>query len=186
MSSKRDILSSPRPSVFTPILRRWFTDERTRELQERRELYDAVRKRYAASPWAGEYPKCTSLTKFVDTVKPVVDEAAAHLPEELQNALYSTWADVLRLEDVLYDLPEWPASMTMKEAVKFREALRAQEYFLANDERCSAELIDALLLIFTVIAQELPKSKAKEESSSLFRLSTCSKTLVSSRSTSPT
>jgi hypothetical protein len=54
-----------------------------------------------------------------------------------------------------------PDSMNMKEGVEFRNALRAQEYFLANDERCSAELVDALVLIFTEIARGLPEIKSE-------------------------
>jgi hypothetical protein len=161
MSSKREILRPPRPSVFTPIIRRWFTDERARELQETRELYDAVCKRYAASSWAGGYPKCTAFRALVDAVKADVDHAAVHLPEELQNVLFATWSDVLRLEDVLFEPPEWPDAMTMKEAVEFRNALRAQGYFLANDERCSAELADALLMIFPAIAGDLPAIRSE-------------------------
>ena len=162
--SGRDKLAAlrpPRPSVFTPFFRRWFTDERERELRETRELYDEVCRRFAASPWAGDYKTATAFRKLIDTVTPVIDQAAAHLPKELQNALFRTWTAVIQLEEALYEPPEWPDSMTMKEAVEFRDALRAQEYFLANDERCSAELIDALVLIFTEIARELPEIKSE-------------------------
>ena len=162
--SGRDKLAAlrpPRPSVFTPFFRRWFTDERERELRETRELYDEVCRRFAASPWAGDYKTATAFRKLIDTVTPVIDQAAAHLPKELQNALFATWTAVIQLEEVLYEPPEWPDSMTMKEGVEFRNALRAQEYFLANDQRCSAELVDALVLIFTEIARELPEIKSE-------------------------
>ena len=162
--SGRDKLAAlrpPRPSVFTPFFRRWFTDERERELRETRELYDEVCRRFAASPWAGDYKTATAFRKLIDTVTPVIDQAAAHLPKELQNALFATWTAVIQLEEALYEPPEWPNSMTMKEGVEFRNALRAQEYFLANDQRCSAELVDALVLIFTEIARGLPEIKSE-------------------------
>ena len=162
--SGRDKLAAlrpPRPSVFTPFFRRWFTDERERELRETRELYDEVCRRFAASPWAGDYKTATAFRKLIDTVTPVIDQAAAHLPKELQNALFATWTAIIQLEEALYEPPEWPDSMTMKEGVAFRNALRAQEYFLANDQRCSAELVDALVLIFTEIARGLPEIKSE-------------------------
>jgi DNA helicase HerA-like ATPase len=162
--SGRDKLAAlrpPRPSVFTPFFRRWFTDERERELRETRQLYDEVSRRFAASAWAGDYRTAAAFRKLIDTVTPVIDEAAAHLPKELQDALFATWTEVIRLEEVLYEPSEWPAAMTMKEGVELRKALRAQEYFLANDERCSAELTNAVLLMFTEIARELPAIKSE-------------------------
>ncbi len=158
---KLSVLRRPRPSAFTPFFRRWFTDERERELRETRELYDEVCRRFASSAWAGDYKTATAFRKIVDTVTSEVDQAAAHLPEEVKNALFATWTNVLQLEEVLYEPPEWPDAMTMKEGVEFRNALRAQEHFLANDKRCSAELIDALVLIFTEIARELPEIKSE-------------------------
>jgi hypothetical protein len=79
MSSKRDILRPPRPSVFTPFLRRWFTDERARELQETRELYKRVRQGFAASAWdKGDYTKDTDFSRLFDTVEKAIDNDVSH------------------------------------------------------------------------------------------------------------
>jgi hypothetical protein len=124
----RSKLRFARPSVFTPFLRRWFTDERALELAETRRLYDIVSRRYAASAWAGDQPR--AFRHIIDTLTADIDRASQHLPKEVRDAFFATWCQVIELEEVLYDPPDvdWNAPLTLKEAVDLRNFLRAQEY----------------------------------------------------------
>jgi hypothetical protein len=153
----------PSPSVFTPFLRRWFMDERARELYETRQLYDEVRRRYAASRWAGDHTTATAFRRVIDTLTVQIDGAAQHLTKDVQDALFAAWCQVIELEEVLYAPPDvdWSAPLTLKEGVELRNFLRAQEYFLAHDERVSAELIDAIAAVFVGLAGDLPETKAE-------------------------
>jgi Type IV secretion-system coupling protein DNA-binding domain len=157
-------LRPPRPSTYTPFFRRWFGNEAARERRETVELHESVRRCYEASAWAGDYKTATAFRKLMDALTPAIDDAAAHLPTELKNALFGTWCQVLQLEAAIYPPPEidWSLPMTPKEAVELRSALRAQEYFLAHSERCSIELIDAIGTIFVEIARALPPMQSAD------------------------
>ena len=100
---------------------------------------------------------------MVETLKAEIDEASQHLPKDVQRRFFSRLVPGHQLEKVLFEPPDidWNAPLTLKEEVELRNRLRAQEYFLAHDERCSAELIDAMSTVFQMLAGELPEMKTE-------------------------
>jgi hypothetical protein len=143
------------PSPFTPFLRR-FTDERARDLSETKALYEEVRSAYLASHWAQE-DAIERVNGFVaEWVGKVVDLPA--LPS-IGEALDRCQKEVLALESTIFTAPNinWDiAVLSLKEQVDLRRFLRAQQHFLANDDRVSDLLTTALGNVFGGIIGELP------------------------------
>src|SRR5581483_4598790 len=131
------------PSAFTPFLRR-FTDERARDLSETRALYEEVRAAHLASLWSKD-EAVERVNGFVaDWVGKVVG-----LPKSkaILEALDRCQRAVLALETTIFASPkvDWDiAVLSLKEQVDLRRFLRAQQHFLANDDRVSDLLTTAL------------------------------------------
>jgi hypothetical protein len=143
------------PSPFTPFLRR-FTDERARDLSETVALYNEVRVAHLASVWSQQ-----------DAVERVSNLLAGWIGEavELPNSLVLAKAldrcqqDVLALETTIFTSPkiDWDiAVLSLKEQVDLRRFLRAQQHFLANDDRVSNQLVTALGNVMGGIIEQLP------------------------------
>ena len=111
-----------RPSVYMP-LRRWFTNERERKLQETRDLYAILRAPQRA------------LTATPISVGAEVYDQFACAPRALHPPLCRAMDAPIRSERYIFDLPE-PAleRMSLKEFVDYRNLLRFKEYFFANEE----------------------------------------------------
>ena len=143
------------PSPFTPFLRR-FTDERARDLSETIALYNEVRSAYLASAWSKENA-IERVSNFVaDWIGKVVDLPASMT---LATALDRCQQEVLALETTIFSSPkiDWDiATLSLKEQVDLRRFLRAQQHFLANDERVSEKLATALGNVFAGIIGTLP------------------------------
>ena len=143
------------PSTFTPFLRR-FTDERARDLSETIALYNEVRSKFLASVWSQEDVIESVNTVIAERVADVVDLPAS---PALLRALDTCQQTILRLETTLFTAPniEWNvATLSLKEQVDLRRFLRAQQHFLANDDRISSLLVDALGNVFAGIISALP------------------------------
>ena len=153
MSSKLPIYTPPSP--FTPFLRR-FTDERARDLSDTIALYNEVRAAYRASAWAHAEAIERVNGFIVSSIGEVVELPNDHT---LAVALDRCQAAVLALETTIFSSPEidWNiATLSLKEQVDLRRFLRAQQHFLGNDERISAQLALALGNVFGGIIGELP------------------------------
>ena len=143
------------PSPFTPFLRR-FTDERARDLSETIALYNEVRTLHLASAWSKE-DATERVSNFVaDWMGKVVE-----LPNSvmLGKALDRCQQEVLALETTIFSSPkiDWDiATLSLKEHVDLRRFLRAQQHFLANEDRVSDRLVTALGNVFGGIISELP------------------------------
>jgi hypothetical protein len=142
-------------SPFTPFLRR-FTDERARDLSETVALYNEVRATYHATHWSHE--------DAIDRVNGCVAEwvgKVVDLPESpaLMEAFDRCQKAVLALETTIFTFPEinWDiATLSLKEQVDLRRFLRAQQHFVANDDRVSDLLTTALGNVFGGLITELP------------------------------
>ena len=153
MSSK--LPSYQPPSPFIPFLRR-FTDERARDLSETRALYEEVRAAHSASLWSKE--------DAIERVNGFVAEwvgKVVGLPESkvILEALNRCQKEVLALETTIFTLAkiDWDiAILSLKDQVDLRRFLRAQQHFLANDDRVSGLLTTALGNVFGGIISELP------------------------------
>ncbi len=142
-------MSSEGPFVYTPFFRR-FTDERARDSNETRELYESVRARYLSSTYSNE-----------DAIKKFVLFIAKELETPLRVAFCVVMDDILRLEDSIFGFPEVNLDhLSLKEQVDLNRLLRAKDYFFAHEDQVLKSLLEALKLIFTHIAGQLPKSLA--------------------------
>ena len=153
MSSKLPPYQAPSP--FTPFLRR-FTDERARDLSETRALYEEVRAAHLASLWSKEDAIERVNGFIVEWVEKVVG-----LPElkAILGALDRCQKEVLALETTIFTPAkiDWDiAVLSLKEQVDLRRFLRAQQHFLANDDRVSGLLATALGNVFGGIISEFP------------------------------
>lgn len=155
-----------RPSVYTPFLRR-FTDERALDLADTLALFDKVSAAHKASVWSKPHA--------IKGVNALIAESIAEafeLPQSqtLLHALDTCQKAVLANEVTIFSAPEsrWNiASLSLREQVDLRRFLRAQQHFLANDDKVSELLANALRNVFGGIVSGLP-SVANEKSDSAF------------------
>lgn len=143
----------PKPSAFTPFLRR-FTDERARDLEETKQLYEHVRARHLASRYVDE---ATIYKIGVEICAPFMDELWAPLDEAVYQAVY----ELLVLETAIFDCPKLDfdaAHLSLKEQVDLRHYLRSKEHFLAHEEKALALLKQGLTRIFKAVSERLPQT----------------------------
>jgi hypothetical protein len=147
--------SSSSVSVYTPFLRR-FTDERALELADTAALYQSVRTSWRKSLWA-----------LPDAVERLSNNIAGHIAEEVElpdsrtlcGALDRCQQDLIALESTIFSCPEidlFGSTLSLKEQVDLRHFLRAQEYFLANQDRVSDLFARTVLSLFAGIIDDLP------------------------------
>lgn len=139
-----------RVSVFEPFFSRR-TDHRSAELQETEQLYERVRRRHAASRYADE----EAGKEFRLSLFSRVEE---RIPLGLRAEFYGPFFELLMLEKTIFDLPEFHPSLSLKEMVELRGALRRKEHFYANEERIIDLLSEGIELIFGEIAHNLPQA----------------------------
>ena len=150
------------PSPFTPFLRR-FTDERARDLSETKALYEEVRAAHLASLWSKE----DAIGRVNGFVAELVGKVVG-LPESkvILEALDRCQKAALALETTIFTSPKvnWDiAVLSLKEQVDLRRFLRAQQHFLANDDRVSDLLATALGNVFGGIISELPAMPGNDD-----------------------
>ncbi len=164
MSSKLPPFQPPSP--FIPFLRR-FTDERARDLSETITLYNEVRAAHLVSLWSQD--------DAIERVNGFVAEwigKVVSLPDTpiLLQALDRCQQAVLALESTIFTFPkiDWDiAILSLKEQVDLRRFLRAQQHFLANDDRVSDLLTTALGNVFGGLISELPAIPASTDDPTL-------------------
>ena len=144
----------PRPSVFTPFIRR-FTDEHAREIAETRTLYNEVRAAHLASPFASDESRITIGSGIYQMIDDVV-------PEGLMRPFIFAIDDILKAENVIFGFQEIDfdvARLSMKEGVDLRRFLRAKQYFFANQDRIIPALENGIARVLGGIADGLPQSE---------------------------
>jgi hypothetical protein len=138
----------PKESVFNPFFRRFFTNERARELEETAQLYAGVRARHAA------------LTYTPIAIGTEVYRYFNYLPAPLQPPLCVALDALIKGERYIFELPEPDIErMSLKEFVEFRTFLRTKEYFFANSETMVRLLTECLVRIFGAVAEVLPQAE---------------------------
>lgn len=141
----------PKPSVFTPFLRR-FTDEKSRDIAETKALYEAVTARHRATRWSKD-------EAAEDLAEYIFGEIDAPVPKTLGVPTFDLIAELLKLEKPIFDTPESDldfSSLSLKELVDLRRFLRAQEHFLDHEDKTLSALIGQLLGILDGVMGELP------------------------------
>jgi hypothetical protein len=136
-----------RISVFEPFFGRH--DHRTAEQQETEELYQQARRLHAAFRYAGE--EAFKAYKFE-----LFGRFEESLPENLRSSFFATLAVLLWMETTIFSEPEYPPSLSLKEMVELRAALRRKAHFHANEGRILERLEEGVLGILEHIAGLLP------------------------------
>ena len=135
----------PKPSVFTPIFRR-FTNERQREFDETRQLYDWVR---------SEQDRFTE-TKL--TVGKRIYRNFEEFPDVVRTALAEAMYDLLIAQEHIWELATPNLErLNMQEFVDYRNMLYAKQYFFMNQERLLQAIEETLRRVLYWIAIELPQ-----------------------------
>lgn len=145
----------PRPSVFTPFLRR-FTDEKSRDIAETRALYEAVTSRHRETRWLKE-------EAIEDLAEYLLGEIAVPIPETLGIPTFELIVELLKLEKPIFEAPPTDLDFTalsLKELVDLRRFLRAQEHFLDHEDKTLDILAGHILGILDGVMGELPKLDA--------------------------
>jgi len=145
---------SPPHDVFTPFSRR-FTDEQARSSQELKQLYRRVTNAHRASPWGRE-----------DAVDRVAGEILEWLRSQtdllkyasLQEGVEICVRELLMAETTVFGVsardPAQPLSF--RERVELNQSLRAQEHFLAHQERVADLLIGVVGNVAGAVVQSVP------------------------------
>jgi hypothetical protein len=145
----------PRPSVYTPFLRR-FTDEAAREVGETIDLYRQVQSEHSKSLWAQS-----------DVVERINSHCAEIVGKVVTLPSYTPFLEALDRcqlaligqEETIISFPavDWSrARLSMKEQVDLNRFLRAKQHFLANQDRVFELWITALCNVCGGLIQELP------------------------------
>lgn len=135
-----------KPSVSTPLFRRFFGNEAAREMEETRLLVAQLRAR--PNPYTPLDMGAGVYRFFSDTHEP------------LRSALATALDGVVRGETYMFDLPEArPERMTLKEFADYRNFLRHKQYFFDNHEQIAELLHQCLVRIFCAIAEVLPQTE---------------------------
>ncbi len=141
-------------SVFTPFFRR-FTDEHARELADTLALYREVRRAHASSPWA----QSDAIDRLSETVLRDVT-STTDLPKAavVLDALCKCLKDVLAQETAIFCFPHEVnlSVLSLRERVDLRRFLRAQQHFLANEDRVVDMLAGAVSAVLAGIVDALP------------------------------
>jgi len=80
------------------------------------------------------------------------------IPEPLRRDFYPTLATILMLEQTIFKMPEFRPSLSLKEMVELRDALRRKEHFHANEGRILGLLAESVVNILSYIAAPLPET----------------------------
>lgn len=130
-------------STFTPFSR-WFTDEKTRELDETRQLYAWVKAQQ------------DRFTETPVTVGRRVYEYLADLPPDIRDHFSFALHDLVGAED-FWRLPEPDfGRMSLKEFVEYRNLLHRKQYFFANQAEVLQLFQEGLVRLLYGVARELP------------------------------
>lgn len=143
-------MSRWQPSVFTPFFSR-FTNQKAAELQETEELYQRASRLHARFQYADE--ETARAFRFE-----LFSRFEERVPEPLRSAFYATLAVFLRLETTIFELPPFEPSLSLREMVELRDALRRKQNFHANEERILGLLSDCVVAILEHIAELLPEA----------------------------
>ena len=141
-----------RPSVFTPFLRR-FTDERSLDLAETRELFRNVTSRHRVSGYADD----DSIKRLTQAI---MDELAVDVPDVLWHPVCGLVIDILEHEKPMFQVLDSDIELeklSLKELVDLKRFLRSQEYFLNHSDRACEELSEIIVFIIEDVLSALPK-----------------------------
>jgi hypothetical protein len=141
--------------VFTPFLRR-FTDERTRSTRETRALYNRVTEAHRKSRWGRPGALEEVSNAIVSAVSERID-LPPHIP--LAEALDTCQHELLSRETTIFDTPavDFSKPLSLKEQVDLNRYLRAQEHFLAHQDRAHELIADTIGNVMEAVIRAVPR-----------------------------
>src|SRR4051812_27854938 len=133
---------------FVPFAR-WFTNEKQRELDETRQMYEWVKQQQAQFDLSAS-----------DIALKLYNQFMRNLPHDLSEALGLAAFDTLVLETFLTEVPA-PAfeRMSLKEFVEYRSLLHKKLYFFMNKRELLDLQYDGMVRVFGGMIRELPLSQ---------------------------
>ncbi len=141
----------PRPSTYTPFFRRFFVDEKAREVAETKQLYKKVSKHFAASTWGDRSARYELYDNIIDRI----EERGGGIPHSVKSHFIELIKGLIEEEDYFFpiDEPEWP--LLLEEQAELRARLRHQEYFLTHKDKCTDALAHGIAVLVSDIGGEL-------------------------------
>ena len=137
-------------SVYEPFFNRR-TDHKSAELQETEELYRRASRLHARFKYSDEE---VLKARRYELFEPIEEQ----IPQSLRSSFYATLTVLLRMEQTIFELPEFHPSLSLKEMVEFRDALRRKEHFHTNEKRILDLLEESVINILAYIAAPLPET----------------------------
>jgi Type IV secretion-system coupling protein DNA-binding domain len=142
-----------RPSAATPLLRR-FGDERARDTEDLRRLYDRVQRQHFSSPLSAPNAEAAFAASILDL-------AEEKLPPSCMPRAATAVRELLDLEPHLFRMPEPRFDfLNLKEAADLRNFLRRKERFHGHEARITEALRGSLTTVFRWIGSMLPDCEA--------------------------
>ena len=142
------------PAVWSPFSRS-LTDEKAYDLEHTHTLYKDVRAQHLGLP--------DNLAAQI--VNPIVDRLLAELPFTEDSPVPATIDTclhaILAHETVIFEMPDFPTHLSLREKVELRRFLHAKQYFITNQDKCITLLIDTIHELFVSVAQHVPANSPK-------------------------
>ena len=135
--------------AHTPFFRRFFVNEREREIQETLALYERVRQDWPDQPISEGI-----VEELVEVIGRAIDQP---LPEALWQALVVWVREMVACDPVLTPMPVLPEVVSLKELAELRSNLFARQHYLANRDRYEEDIKNTIFCIATGLAEELPE-----------------------------
>lgn len=133
------------PSSYIPFFRR-FTNEKARELEETRQLYDWVRAR--------DIDSYTTHMGIGRTVLPLIRHFPAHVSDIFLQTVFAILKDERYLEEVP---PPQFDKWNLKEFVDYRNLLHQKQYFITNHRDIIGYIDSVMGMLFERFADDLPQ-----------------------------
>jgi hypothetical protein len=136
--------------AHTPFFRRYFVNEKEREAQETRALFERVRRAWPAS---------SVRQAIIDDIEVHVDfyieQNNKDVAAEFRAILSAFLEDLVACDPVIGPMPELREVMSLKELTELRSNLFAREHFLANREAYEEKVKETLFDMLTGTIEEV-------------------------------
>lgn len=136
--------------AHTPFFRRFFVNEKERELEETRTLYARVKGVWSTDA-IGE-AIALDMEHYVDLY---LEKAGRELAPPLREILSLFLEDLIACDPVIGPLPALPDVLSLRELAELRSNLFARQYYIANRERYEEQVKETLFDMLTGTIEEV-------------------------------
>jgi hypothetical protein len=145
--------------AWTPFLRR-FTDERANDLRDTIALHHEVTSAWRVADWGNpRMLRATAQLGFNKLDSFMTELRGSGVPDYLRESVHECIRNIVSQETTIFTTPDidWhTAHLSLKEQVDLRRFLRAQQYFLANEDRVIKALIEVIVTAFASVIDLMP------------------------------